>query len=133
MQRIDHTGLLKALLDKSDAHHEWAYRQFKTHAPFHTCEPVLDELAHLVQDPRLGMKLVARGDVLLGFSLAGHVGEVLGLLEKYADRPMDLADACIVRMTQLTDTSKFSTVDKPDFRVYRRHGRQAIPCEFPQA
>src|SRR5260370_21620219 len=114
MQRIDHTGLLKALLDKSDAHHEWAYRQFKTHAPFHTCEPVLDELAHLVQDPRLGMKLVARGDVLLSFSLAGHVGEVLALLEKYADRPIDLADACILRIPDLPNPCKFWTAAKPD-------------------
>jgi len=131
MQKIADTGLLKALLDKSDEHHAWAHEQFRVHAPFHACEPVLDELAYLVGDPRLGMKLAARGDILLGFSLADHVGEVLGLLEKYADRPMDLADACIVRMTEITDACKVWTVDKEDFRVYRRHGRQAIPCEFP--
>ena len=132
MQRIADTGLLKALLDRSDEHHTWAHKQFTTHAPFHTCEAVLDELAYLVGDPRLGIKLVARGDVALGFSLADHIGEVLALLEKYAGTPMDLADACVVRMTELTDACKVWTVDKQDFRIYRRHGRQLIPCEFPK-
>ena len=131
MQKIADTGLLKALLDKSDQHHDWGYQQFLRHAPFHTCEAVLDELGFLVGDSRLGMKLVARGDVVLEFSLADHVGEVLALLEKYADTPMDLADACIVRMSELIDASKVWTVDKTDFRIYRRHSRQVIPCEFP--
>ena len=131
MQRIADTGLLKALLDKSDLHHRWAHEQFKAQAPFHTCEAVLDELSYLAGDPRLGLQLAARGDVVVGFSLAGHVGEVLALLEKYADRSMDLADACLVRMTELTDSCKVWTVDKSDFRIYRRHGRQVVPCEFP--
>ena len=131
MQRIADTGLLKALLDRSDEHHPWAHKQFTAHAPFHTCEAVLDELAYLVGDPRLGVKLLARGDLTLGFSLADHIGDVLELLEKYADTPIDLADACIVRMTELTDVCKVWTVDKQDFRIYRRHGRQVIPCEFP--
>ena len=133
MQRIADTGLLKALLDKSDEHHTWGHEQFRAHAPFHTCEAVLDELAYLVGDPRLGMKLVARGDLVLGFSLADHVEAVLGLLDKYADRPMDLADACIVRMTEVVDACKVWTVDRNDFRAYRRNGRQVIPCEFPKA
>jgi len=131
MQRIADTGLLKALLDKSDEYHKWAHLQFREHAPFETCESVLDELAHLVGDPRLGMRLVARGDLLLSFALSQHIGAVLELLDKYADRPMDLADACIVRMTELADACKVWTVDKEDFRIYRRHGRQHIPCVFP--
>ena len=131
MQRIADTGLLKALLDRSDKHHAWAHSQFRAHSPFHTCERVLDELAVLVGDARLGMKLVARGDVLLEFSLGEHTEPVLELLEKYHDKRMDLADACIVRMTEITDACRVWTVDETDFRVYRRHGRQTIPCEFP--
>ncbi len=91
----------------------------------------MDELAYLVQDPRLALKLVARGDLLLSFSLAEHIEAVLGLLEKYADRPMDLADACIVRMTELTDACKVWTVDRTDFQTYRRRSRQMVPCVFP--
>jgi len=114
-----------------DEHHAWAHEQFRRHAPFQTCESVLNELAYLVEDSRLGMKLVARGDLALAFNLAEHVEPVLALLEKYADRPMDLADACIVRMTELTEACKVWTVDREDFRIYRRNGRQTIPCEFP--
>jgi len=131
MQNIADTGLLKALLDRSDEHHHWAHNQFRLHAPFVTCEAVLDELAHLLADPRLGMKMVARGDLVLAFELRENAGAVLDLLEKYANLPMDLADACIVRMTELTGACKVWTVDRSDFRVYRRHGRQAVPCVFP--
>jgi predicted nucleic acid-binding protein len=131
MQKIADTGLLKALLDQSDDYHTWAHEQFRDHSPFHTCEAVLDELGYLTGDPRLGMKLIARGDLLLSFSLVDHVEEVLALLDKYANRPMDLADACIVRMTELSDACKVWTVDRTDFRIYRRNGRQPIPCEFP--
>src|SRR5437588_730508 len=104
MTRIADTGLIKALLDRSDAHHRWAHEQFQTHVPFHTCEAVLDELSFLLGNPRLGIKLVARGDLILDFSLLQNVHEVLELLEKYADQPMDLADACLVRMTELSDS-----------------------------
>lgn len=131
MQRIADTGLLKALLDRSDEHHLWASEQFRTYAPFHTCEPVLDELAFLVGDPRLGIKLVARGDVILDFQLADHIAEILELLEKYADRPIDLADACIVRMTELQDRCKVWTTDARDFKIFRRHRRHLIPVETP--
>ena len=131
MVRIADTGLLKALIDRSDEHHQWAAAQFREHAPFQTCEAVLDELAFLIADPRLGVKLVARGDVILGFQLADHISEVLELLEKYADRPIDLADACIVRMTELHDRCKVWTTDASDFRIFRRNRRQPIPVETP--
>ena len=131
MTRIADTGLLKALLDRSDLHHLWGRDQFRAHAPFHTCEAVLDELAHLTRDPRLGLKLIARGDLVLNFCLAENAAPVLALLEKYSDRPMDLADACVVRMSELVRDSVVYTVDKRDFSVYRRHGRRPIQCAFP--
>jgi uncharacterized protein len=131
MIKIADTGLLKALLDRSDEHHSWASDQFRAHAPFHTCEPVLDELAFLVANPRLGVKLVARGDLILDFQLADNIPAVLELLEKYADRPIDLADACIVRMTELHDRCKVWTTDARDFKIFRRHRRHPIPVETP--
>lgn len=66
-----------------------------------------------------------------GFSLAADLAPVLALAAKYADRPMELADACVVRMTELTARCKVWTSDRADFTTYRRHGRQSIPCEFP--
>ena len=66
------------------------------------------------------------------FCLEAHAGPVAHLLEKYHDQGMQLADACLVRMSELTDVCKIWTVDRADFRVYRRHGRAVIPCEFPK-
>ena len=55
---------------------------------------------------------------------------VLKLMHKYADVPASLADACLVRMTEVVDDPILLTTDG-DFRVYRRHSRQAIPCVLP--
>ena len=77
------------------------------------------------------LTLVARGDLVLDFDLAGEMPRVLALVTKYADLPMDLADACVVRMTELYDRCKVWTVDRADYTAYRRYGRQTVPCEFP--
>ena len=131
MKHIADTGLLLAALDRRDPFHQWGSREFAAHAPFGTCEAVLDELAFLTGDARLGIRLLARGDLVLDFDLASHIPRVLELLDKYADRQMQLADACLVSMTELSDSCKVWTADKDHFRVYRRHGRHVIPCDFP--
>ncbi|HMC28920.1 MAG TPA: pilus assembly protein [Verrucomicrobiae bacterium] len=133
MKKIADTGLLAAALDRSDAWHGWGAAQLRQNAPFYTCDAVLAELAFVIDNPIPGLKLVARGDLILDFDLAANLARVLDLLERYADRRMELADACLVRMTELTDACKVWTVDKGDFRVYRRHGRGVIPCEFPKS
>lgn len=56
---------------------------------------------------------------------------MLALLRKYADRGTDLADARIVRMTELMRDSWVITVDRADFSVYRRNGRDLIPLITP--
>ena len=132
MKKIADTGLLAAALDRADPLHAWGAAQLRQGAPFHTCEAVITELAFVIDDPVPGLKLIARGDLILGFELPANIARVLELLEKYRDRHMDLADACLVRMTELTDACKVWTVDKADFVLYRRHGRGVIPCEFPE-
>lgn len=131
MKRIADTGLLKAALDRDDVAHGWAAGELRAHAPFHTCEAVLDELAFLLGTPIPGLQLLVNGDLRLNFDLTTEAQAVIGLLRKYRDRQMDLADACILRMTELEPRCKVWTVDREDFRVYRRHGRQTVPCEFP--
>ncbi len=133
MKHIADTGLLVAALDKSDRWHDWGAAQLRRASPFCTCDAVLVELGFVINDPVPGLKLVARGDLILDFDLAANLPRVLELLEKYHDRQMELADACVVCMSELTDACKIWTVDREDFRVYRRHGRGIIPCEFPQA
>ena len=133
MKRVADTGVIVALLARNDHAHAWAADAFRRHAPFHVCDAVLCEAASFFDNPVAILQLVARGDLIIdpGFVLAEELPRVLGLVTRYSDRPMDLADACVVRMTELTPRCKVWTVDREDFTIYRRHGRQSVPCEFP--
>jgi predicted nucleic acid-binding protein len=133
VKRIADTGVIVALLARNDAVHDWAADAFRRHAPFFVCDAVLSEAGSFFSNPVALLRLVARGDLVFDpdFVLADQLPRVLALVTKYADQPMDVADACIVRMTELSDRCKVWTVDRYDFTVYRRHGRQPVPCEFP--
>jgi len=74
--------------------------------------------------------LLARRALICTFQFDAHVDDVLKLLQKYEDVPMSLADACLVRMTEVLSSAALLTTDS-DFRIYRRHGRQAVPCILP--
>lgn len=133
-RKIADSGLLIGYLDERDAFHEWASRTLESlPAPWLVCEPVLAEVAAYIGTPIPLLKMLARGDLELGFALAQELNQVLGLASKYADRRMDLADACVVRMTELFPDATVYTVDRADFTVYRRHGRQIVPCVFPDS
>ena len=133
MKKIADTGLLVAAADPHDRHHRWAAAALRTHAPFHTCEAVVLETAWVLGAPLPVLALLARRDLVLdpAFDFGAQMPRLLELCRKYADRPMDLADACLVRLTELTSRCKIWTVDRADFSMYRRHGRQTVPCEFP--
>ena len=131
MQAVADTGLLKALLDRNDPYHPWAAGVFPQHAPWATCEAVLAEAAHLSGAPQKVMALVARGDLQVRFAAEPEAERLVELLGKYQDRKMDLADACLVRMTELERTAVVFTLDREDFTVYRKHGSQPVPCVFP--
>lgn len=133
MKEIADTGLVVALLTRNDPFHEWALRAFRRHAPFFTCDAVLAEAGSFFPDPVGILILVSRGDLAIDpdFVLAREWPAVLELAAEYTDRPMDLADACIVRMSELSMRCRVWTVDRADFAVYRRNGRGVIPCEFP--
>ena len=134
MKEIADTGLVVAFFSRKDPFHSWAATAFRNHAPFYTCEAVLAEAGSFFPDPVGLLRLISRGDLVLdqGFVLAKELPAVLALASKYSDQPMDLADACLVRMTELAARSRIWTVDRRDFTAYRRHGRQPIPCEFPE-
>jgi predicted nucleic acid-binding protein len=68
--------------------------------------------------------------VAVAFDVSGNLDTVLKLMEKYADVPASLADASLVRMTEMLDDPVVLTTDR-DFRVYRRHGRHMVPCLMP--
>jgi predicted nucleic acid-binding protein len=127
-------GFLVALLSRRDANHRWAAAQApRLPPPWLTCEAVLSEASHLLGGPgtRSLASLLRRGALVCGFRFADDMDAVLKLLEKYADVPMSFADACLVRMTETLNDPRLLTTDG-DFRIYRRHGRQVIPCVLPR-
>jgi predicted nucleic acid-binding protein len=131
------TGPLVAFLNRRDRLHGWARRQLaELEPPLLTCEAVVTETCHLVRNLEGGseavMRLITSGALVVPFRLDQELGPVAKLLRKYADVPMSLADACLVRMAEQVADSTVLTVDT-DFRVYRKHGRQVIPTMLPQA
>jgi len=126
-------GFVVALLSSRDNHHEWAMMQASEYPPpWSTCEAVLSEAFHLLGErgaTNLGA-LLRRRALLVTFELAENVEPVVRLIEKYANIPMGLADACLVRMTETLADPIVLTTDE-DFRVYRRHSRQVVPCVTP--
>jgi predicted nucleic acid-binding protein len=126
-------GFVVALLSRGDAHHHWAVAQTpRLVPPWGTCEAVLSEAFHLLGargTPGLSALLRRRALVVV-FDIANDLEPVLKLMQKYADLPMSLADACLVRMTEMRSDPVILTTDA-DFRIYRRHGRQVIPCVMP--
>jgi predicted nucleic acid-binding protein len=126
-------GFLVALLSRRDGHHAWAVAHAAHHPPpWNSCEAALSESFHLLGTagrPAL-IGLLRRGALLSAFDLANDLQPVLTLMQKYANVPMSLADACLVRMTETRSNPLILTTDS-DFRIYRRHSRQIVPCILP--
>ena len=127
-------GFVVALLSSRDAHHEWAVTQAsEMPPPWSTCEAVLSEAFHLLGNrgaPKLGA-LLRRRALVIAFRIAENIEPVVKLIEKYSNVPMGFADACLVRMTETLADPVVLTTDE-DFRVYRRNGRQVVPCVTPK-
>jgi len=128
------TGPLVAFLDKNDPHHAWAKREMDLRpVPFLTCEAVLSEACFLLEayGGQIGvMDMVSRGSLKPSFVLAQNTEAVKSLMTKYADLPMSLADACLVRMTEIADDPIVMTTDS-HLGIYRRFGRQPIKTLLP--
>jgi predicted nucleic acid-binding protein len=128
-------GPLVAFLNKNDVWHQWAIEQFQRFRCFVTCEPVLAEVCARLAYEGIrqwqALELLDQEAVVLDFDLAGRIERVKVLMEKYEDRPMDLADACLVAMTEDHADSVVVTLDRSDFSVYRRLGRDVIPIITP--
>lgn len=131
------TGPLVALLCRDDRHHAWVRERFAEIAPpLLTCEAVLAEADHLVRrgGARGGavVELVRRGVVRVALELAHELESITAIQERYRDVPASLADACLVRLSEIHDDCRVMTFDS-DFRVYRRRGREVVPVWMPPA
>lgn len=124
------TGVIVAALDRREATHRWAAEKFRLlPKPFLSCEAVIVEACYLMNTSKDGEKdvlhLLHHGVLRIGFSLEDQVEFVMALMQKYADVPMALADACLVRMSEVFDNSVVLTLDT-DFQIYRRKRNKVI-------
>ena len=129
------TGPLVAYWNRSDLHHNWAVKQWAALTqPVYTCEAVISETAFLLRDDGLKpdhlWSALERDIVRVEFDFDIHKSDLLRLLRKYHDQSMSVADACLVRLSELTERSVIFTTDE-DFRFYRRFGRGVIPLLAP--
>ncbi len=132
MRGIADTGFLVAFVNRGDRHHEWAVRLAEeVHEPLLTCESVLAETAFHLQSSGIVLGLLDLGLVRVAFQAREHLPQLTALARRYADRRPDLADLCLIRMSELYPRHSVVTVDRADFRVYRRNKREAIPLVCP--
>ena len=134
-QVIVATGPLVALLNRKDNSHAWVVQQLQDiQPPMVTCESVLAEATYLTrQTPSARVALiemVGESFLTIGMAVADHHSALLAMVRRYANVPMSLADACLVRLAELFPQSPVLTLDS-DFSVYRKNGRQVIEVLRP--
>jgi predicted nucleic acid-binding protein len=129
---IADTGFLVAFANRKDRYHQWAVSIARdVTEPLLTCEAVLAETAFHLQSVPIVLAMVTEGMVELAFDCRSQLNELAALAERYSDRQPDLADLCLIRMSELYPHHSVITVDREDFRIYRRNRREAIPLLCP--
>ena len=129
------TGPLVSFLASGLRHHSWTVEQWKRLSPpLLTCEPVLTEAAFLLK--REGrqadalFELMERGALRVALAVQAEQADLRALMHRYRNLPMSLADACLVRLSEMHPSAEVFTLDS-DFRIYRRHGNKVIPLLTP--
>jgi len=117
------TGPIVAMLDRSERNHKRCAEVVASiEAPLITCEAAITEACYLLRNiPKASsavLENVARGMFLIPFRLQGRADRLVKLMKKYADVPMDFADACLVDLAGELKTGRILTLDA-DFQIYR--------------
>jgi predicted nucleic acid-binding protein len=130
------TGPLVALFDPADSWHERCVAQLKAiQEPILTTLPILTEAFHLLTPNSRGarglMDFVADGGLGVWFQDDGNLSRAFELMQRYADVPMDFADASLLTAAEALNARKVFTIDRKDFAVYRvRHGHRHLALEI---
>ncbi|GJL56049.1 MAG: pilus biogenesis protein [Nitrospirales bacterium] len=118
------TGPFVALFDPNDALHDHCRTILKTiKESFITTVPILTEAFHLIAPGSVGADrlrdFIAKRGVEIWFMDDGAIERAFQLMERYADHPMDLADASLIVAGERLKTNKVFTIDRDDFETYR--------------
>jgi predicted nucleic acid-binding protein len=135
MKYLVDTGPLAAFLnrnERSKSLRRWAGETLQSlRWPLYTNEPVLTETAYWLGTAIPLLEMVEAGDLVVGLTLEEHTGDLRRIIQRYADREVSLADAALVRMAEVWRESTVITIDRADFAVYRRFGRDPISFLAP--
>lgn len=132
MKGIADTGFIVAFARSSDRFHSWALDVAEeAKEPLLTCESVLSEAAYHLGSSSYVLSLVEDELLQVAFDLSENIPQLRELARRYADRKPDLADLCLIRMSELYPRHAVITVDESEFRVYRRNKRETIPLVCP--
>jgi predicted nucleic acid-binding protein len=132
MKGIADTGFIVAAGSRDDSHHAWASELAKAVTePLLTCESVLSEAAFQLESSSYVLSLVEHGLLQVAFDFSENISQLRELARRYADRKPDLADLCLIRMSELYPRHSVITIDESDFRVYRKNKRETIPLICP--
>jgi len=126
------TGAFVAMLDANDQHHQRVMSVLMSDCPaLFTTIPVITETLHFVSGladgpTRLLEFLNKTHTEIDGMAQRSDLQHAVSLMEKYADLPMDFADASLVVLAEKIGVRDILTTDERGFRVFRIHGRQAF-------
>jgi predicted nucleic acid-binding protein len=128
------TGPLVGFLDSSDQWHEWSVARFgELPSPMLTCEAVLSEATYLLgggpATDRL-FEMMELSALEIAPLFPAESPKIRAFMTRYAGRAQ-LADACLVRLSELHPKARVLTCDGEDFRIYRRHRSERIPIISP--
>lgn len=126
------TGVIVAVLDRSEGNHSRCIQAMADVAqPLVTCEAVIAESCFLLRDlagaPETILENVEKGVFQIPFAITRSSSAVRSLLRKYRDRPIDFADACLIRLAEELNTGQILTLDS-EFQFYR--WKKTRPFEF---
>ena len=132
MRGIADTGFIVAFARQNDQHHHWAVELARSVTePLLTCEAVLAEAAFHLGSSSYILALVEDEMLRIAFDCSRHLEKLKELARRYEDRKPDLADLCLIRMSEVYSKHPVITVDEADFRIYRRNKREVIPTICP--
>ncbi len=132
MTGIADTGFMVAFANRNDRYHDWAVDvASRIDVALLTCDAVLAETAFHLKDASLVLAMVRDGLVQPRFVVADHLPRLAELASRYSERDPDLADLCLIRLSELHPRLPVITTDVRDFRVYRRGRREMIPLLHP--
>lgn len=122
-------GPLIALFRKRDRHHAGVVRFLSTNrARLVSTLPVVTEACYFLNAAGKAALLswIRRGGLSVQAVTADDFDEIAVIIERYADRNIDFADATLLWLADLIGTREVMTIDRRDFVVYRTRGGEAF-------